>query len=104
MQSTKKKDKGAAIPEKYKGLADAQEVAADLIQRHLAKPLKEIQAKGYSRTELATAYLMLAYHALRHNKPKDKAEEAFDILAYFAKRRIESGMERKRKKKLSRLH
>jgi|GEM_PF-2714938 len=101
MQPARKKTR-EDIPEKYADLAAAQEKAVEIIKTHLAGPLKEIRAMGYTRVELATTYLMLAYHALRHDKPKKKAEEVLDILTYFAKRRIESGIKEKQKK--NRLH
>lgn len=99
MHPARKKDY-ADIPEDLRDLAEAQDSAVEMIKTHLAEPLKKIEAKGYSRAELATAYLMLAYHALRHNESKDKADKAFEIIAHFAKRRIENNIAEAKKKRI----
>ncbi len=71
-------------------ISKAQDRAFELVRTHLSEPLKQIESMGYTRIELACAYLTLAYHALRLNHPQEKADKSFDILAHFAKQRIES--------------
>lgn len=77
-----------------------QDTAIEMVKKYLAKPIKEIEDLGcYSRQELATAYLMLAFHALRHGSTKDKAEDRFNVLSHFSKQRIELHMEEQQQKK-----
>ena len=83
-------------------ISKAQDRAFDLVKTHLSKPLKQIESMGYTRIELACAYLTLAYHALRFNQPQEKADKSFDILTYFAKQRIENCI--KKNCKLKKLH
>lgn len=85
-----------------KQISEAQDRAFELVKTHLSKPLKQIESMGYTRIELACAYLTLAYHALRFNQPKEKADKSFDILTYFAKQRIESCI--KENRQLKKLH
>ncbi len=92
------------FPNHLKELAEVQDSALTLIKTHLMGRLREIEAKGYNRTELAMAYLLLAYHALRHNHPKSKANDAFEYLAYFAKQRIEKNIQQNKLRKISKLH
>lgn len=81
-------------------VAEAQDKAFEIVSKHLAVPLKHIESLGYSRLELACAYLMLAYHALRLGKPKEQADHAFNALSYLARKRMEIKFQERRKKKL----
>ncbi len=75
--------------------------AVTLIKIHLDDRLKQVEAEGYSRLEMAAAYIILAYHALRHGYSQDRAEHALNILLYFAKKRIERNIASERLKKSS---
>lgn len=44
-------------------ISHAQDRAFEMVKKHLAEPIKKIEAMGYSRLELACAYLSLAYHS-----------------------------------------
>jgi len=91
-------------PESLDKLNDTRNTALSIINEHLLGTVRKIERMGYRRTELAMAYLILAYHALRHNKPKEKARDTFNVLAHFAIHHIENGVERKTRMKLSKLH
>lgn len=81
-------------------ISKAQDRAVDMINKHLAEPLKKLEAMGYTRLEFACAYLSLAYHALRFKRTKEQADKNFPILAYLACKRVEEDMRKHRAKKL----
>ena len=83
-------------PRDLEQIAKTQGAAAKIVKEHLAQPLEDL--KGYSRPEVATALSMLAYEALRANRTPEKASEAFDLIAHFAKRRIELSIKRRRRR------
>lgn len=103
MQAARKKEYRAK-PEDLENIAKTQEVAVDLTKKYLFGPVKEMRAAGYSRLEMACAFIMFGYHLLRQGQPEEKAKDAFNVLTYFAGRRIERGIADRRKKKLSKLH
>lgn len=81
-------------------ISKAQDRAFDMVNKHLAEPLKKIEAMGYTRLELACAYLSLAYHALRFGRTKEQADKAFPVLAFLACNRVEENIRKHRAKKL----
>ncbi len=81
-------------------VAEAQNRAFKMIEQHLAEPLKRIEGMGYTRVELASAYLMLAYHALRYGKSKEDADSSFNALSYLARKRMEIKIQERQKKRL----
>ncbi len=90
---TKKSELSA---ETFRDISNAQDRAFEMVKNHLAEPIKSIEAMGYSRLELACAYLSLAYHALRYGRPKEQAEKNFPILAHFACLRMEENFKQYR--------
>jgi hypothetical protein len=70
-----------------------------MIRKHLAGPLQHVEASGYTRLELACAYLTLAYHARRLDQPEEKAGFALSLLSHVAKKRIELDLKRSTRKK-----
>lgn len=70
-------------------ISHAQDRAFEMVKNHLAEPIKKIEAMGYSRLELACAYLSLAYHTLRFERTQEQAEKNFMSLAYLASTRME---------------
>ncbi len=92
-----------ADKEELDKLDEAHKSALNLIKR-LMPALQEAEKAGFNRTEIASAYFMLAYHALRKNRTKEQADDAWNVLAHFARRRIEHNFEQEWKKKLSRLN
>jgi hypothetical protein len=87
--------------DEFEEIAKAQDRAFEMVKNHLAEPLKKIEAMGYSRLELACAYLALAYHALRYGRSKEKAEKNFLPLAYLACKRVEENFKYHRAKRLN---
>jgi hypothetical protein len=61
-----------ARQEDLDSIDEAQNTAVEMIRKHLVGPLQHVESMGYSRLEMASAYLMLAYHALRIDQPTDK--------------------------------
>ena len=103
MQAARKKEYKAK-PEDLENIAKTQEIAIDLTKKYLFQPVQEMQAAGHSRLEMACAFIMFGYHLLRQGQSAAKAQDAFNVLTYFAGQRIERGISDRRKKKLSRLH
>ena len=85
----------------FEKLEKTVDSAVTLIKTHLDDRLKQIEAQGYSRLEMAAAYIILAYHALRHGYSQDRAEHALNILMHFAKKRIERNIASNNRKKPS---
>ena len=79
----------------------AQDRGFEMVKAHLAKQLEELEHLGYSRIELACAYLGLAYHILRYGRPREKADREFELLSQLTKARmIEKFAQRRVSKKL----
>lgn len=85
-------------PDEMAQLAKAQDRAIEMVKTHLAEPLQKIEALGYSRTELAFAYLSLAYHALRFGRTEEQADRSFRLIAHLARQRLEQHFEQRKKK------
>ncbi len=79
-------------------LQKMEERAFELVNKHLVGRLREIEALGYNRTELAFAYFLLAYHAVRHGRSKEQAERSCQIMARLAAGRMERNFSERRKK------
>ncbi len=77
-------------------LIKAQDRAIELVRTHLAELLEKIESLDYSRLDLAFAYLLLAYHALRYGKSKTQANRSFRVLAHLARERMEHHFEERR--------
>jgi hypothetical protein len=80
-------------------IEETQDTAIEIVKKHLAEPLRRVEALGYSRKEIVSAYLMLAYHALRCDQEEEKASFALATLSHFARQRIERLMQESRTKK-----
>lgn len=81
-------------------ISKAQARAFDMVKRHLAEPLKQIESMGYSRLELACAYLSLAYHSLRYGRTKEQADIDFPKLSILTCKRMEENFKQQKIKKL----
>jgi hypothetical protein len=80
-------------------MEETQNTAIELVKKHLAEPLRRVEGLGYSRKEIVSAYLMLAYHALRCDQEEERAAFALAALSHFAKQRIERHMQESRRGK-----
>ena len=87
--------------DELRDISNAQDRAFEMVKNHLAEPIKRIEAMGYSRLELACAYLSLAYHALRYGRSKQLAEKNFPILAHLACMRMEENFKQHRSRTLN---
>lgn len=85
-------------PDELAQITKAQDRALELVRTHLAAPLEKIESLGYSRIELAFAYFLLAYHALRYGRPEAQADRSFRILGHLAQQRMEHHFEERQKK------
>lgn len=103
MQAARKKEYKAKR-EDLENLAKTQEIAIDLTKQYLFRPVSDMEAAGYSRLEMACAFITFGYHLLRQGRSEEKAKDAFNVLAHFAGQRIEQGITNHRKKNLSKLH
>lgn len=63
----------------FEEISKAQDRAIDMVKKHLAEPLKTVEAMGYSRLEMALAYFSLAYHALRFGRSEEAANREYPI-------------------------
>jgi hypothetical protein len=90
MQPAQKK-KYRAEAEDLENLAKTQEIAVDLTKKYLFQSIREMQAAGHSNLEIACVFIMFGYHLLRQGRSEEKAQDAFNILTYFAGRKIEDG-------------
>lgn len=81
-------------------ISKAQDRAHEMVKKYLAKPLQEIEAMGYTRLELACAYLSLAYHALRFGRTKEQADNDFPALSFLICNNVEENIKTQRAKKL----
>jgi hypothetical protein len=88
-----------ARQEDLDSIDEAQNTAVEMIRKHLAGPLQHVESMVYSRLEMASAYLMLAYHALRIDQPTYKAGYAFSVLSHFARQRIERDIKHSKRRK-----
>ncbi|MGB4057263.1 MAG: hypothetical protein WBK77_04185 [Alphaproteobacteria bacterium] len=102
--NSERKNAYREIPKHLRELAAAHDVSLKLIQDHLSKPTREMEEKGYSPAEIASAYLILARYALCNNYDKEKIDKTFEILSDFARRRVEEAMKHKKKQKSRSLH
>ena len=82
-------------------IAAAESNAVKLIKAHLEPHLKTFRDMGYSRLEIAGAFIILGYHALRYDRTQEKAEESFGLLYTLYKKRIDQNCSRADKKKLN---
>ena len=66
-------------------IAACRKAAPAIITKHLSAPINQIS--GYNRTEIAFALLMMAHDFLCQYLSPEKAQETFDTMAFFAKRK-----------------
>ncbi len=97
MQTAKKQY--SAKKEDLEQIAQSQEIAINITKKYLFKPIEEMQKAGYGRFEIACAFIMFGYHILRQGQTEEKAKDAFNVITYFAGRRIESGIKEAQKKR-----
>ena len=88
--------KVSLTPRDLQQISKIQDAAGAVVREHLGPSLEGL--KGYSRPEVATALIMLAYEALRANRTQQKASDAFDLISHFAKERIERTIKQRRRK------
>lgn len=81
-------------------IAAAEKNAVALIKAHLEPQLKTFRDLGYSRLEIACAFIIIGYHALRYDRAQKEAEESFGLLYTLCKKRIDQNCSRANKKKL----
>ena len=98
MQPVRKKEY-RANREDLEHISKTQEVAIDLTKKYLFQPIREMEAAGYGRLEIACAFIMFGYHLLRQGQSPEKAQDAFNVLTHFAGRRIEGGIKEVQNKK-----
>lgn len=82
-------------------IIETQKTALEITKKHLADPIREIENQKYETPEVACALIMLAYHILRQSKSEKVAGDTFDVLAHFAKERLEKGRKNILKKLLN---
>ena len=77
---------------RWQGPSARRATAIEMIEKYLSEPLKQLESLGYTRTEFACSYLLLAHHACHFNQSDAKADKSFAILSHFAKQRIERNL------------
>lgn len=101
---TKKKYDPDNPPEHLTELAQAHRASGELIRNYLMKPAKEMEANGHSPIEIASAYMMLTHLILHNHYPKDKIDEAYAALSFWAKKHIEKSAKQKKAQKSKAIH
>ncbi len=78
--------------EKLNRILDA---TTTIMADYLSDPYDEIvRSKSFSDQQIAATFILLGYRMLRMKRSSEKTCEAFDILAYCAKDRVESNIKR----------
>src|SRR5262245_11361835 len=88
------KTKPRVTEENFARITAAERVAADAIRKDMEPHLAVLRAKGYTRLEIACAFVMLGYHALRYDRTQAQAEESFNLVYAACKERIDRGCEK----------
>ena len=85
-------------PQQAGKIIEAQGRADAIIKKHFAPVLKELRDSRYDNQDLANAFIILAYDALRHSLPKEKIEEAFQVYARFGRARVEENLKQRKRR------